>query len=109
MSTFFGVAMAIEGSSGWCVCSERDDPDLSEDFESSCRRRFITCSDTPPPEISLLILIAGSFVVLGAGGSTAGSVVGGEGWSRGSEAATTRCHSVLLPSCSSNLERSALF
>ena len=69
---------SIEGSGGWCVCSERDGPDPSEGFESSCRRSFITCSDTPPPEASLFTLIAGSSVVLGAESGTVGSVVGGE-------------------------------
>ena len=127
------MAMAMEGSGvGVCVSGRGDpvpDPGCSGGFESSWRKRFITCSDTPPPppEISACICVAGSqtFVVSGAEGRTAGAgagagagtVVGDGDGSRGTgatgaseaEAATTRCHSVLLPSCSSNLERSALF
>ena len=140
-STFgevMAMAMATEGS-GVCVCGcvcvcvcgccvwrgdpggpDPDPADRSEGFESSWRKRFITCSDTPPPEISACIWVAGSSGAEGrtaGAGAGAGTVVGDGDGGRGTrgtgtseaEAATTRCHSVLLPSCSSNLERSALF
>ena len=87
-STFgFGFGAAIEegpGVDGWYVCSEGDDPPGTvkfEDFEpaSSCRSRFITSSDTPPPAISFSILVAGSSVILGTEGRTEGRVGGAEG------------------------------